>query len=308
MSLKITHLRHIALKTPNPAGLADFYQNKWGLKITDEQDGTFFLRGLKLERFILQIVPGDRRGIDHLAFGLNTRLEVEAAYEYLSGQGIPLYSAPAELTTPGGGYGFRLLDPDGRRLELSAGVAEADANESWEARLQPNKISHTVLNTPRFEQITEFYVNLLGFRISDWSEQQMVFLRCNNDHHSVAFNRAAHASLNHVAYELQDIDSVMRGIGNLKRLSVNPVWGPGRHGPGNNVFCYFQDAAGYVCEYTAEVQKIDEATHTAQIWERSIPEKMDRWGISGPPSPEARLAMAGEPDSGYLQRQEELSQ
>jgi hypothetical protein len=44
--------------------------------------------------------------------------------------------------------------------------------------------------------------------------------------------------------------------------------------------------------------KIDETSHHPEIWPRNIPEKMDRWGISGPPSPEARAAMAGEPDPG----------
>ncbi len=167
--------------------------------------------------------------------------------------------------------------------------------------MRPNKISHTVLNTADFEGITEFYTEVLGMRISDWSEKQMVFLRCNDDHHSIAFNRAPYASLNHVAYELGDIDRVMRGIGNLKRHGVNPIWGPGRHGPGNNVFCYFQDASGFVCEYTAEILKVNDATHMPQVWERT-PDKIELWGISGPPAPEARAAMAGEPDPGLLEK------
>jgi catechol-2,3-dioxygenase len=202
------------------------------------------------------------------------------------------------LHTPGGGYGFQMVDPEGRCLEFSCQVEPARDEEEWDAKIKPGKISHVVLNTAEFEGITEFYTGLLGFRISDWSEKQMVFLRCNTDHHSIAFNRAPHASLNHVAYELPDIDTVMRGIGNLKRHGINPMWGPGRHGPGNNVFCYFQDPSGFVCEYTSEVMKIDEANHTPEVWPRNIPEKMDRWGISGPPTPEARAAMAGIPDSG----------
>jgi catechol 2,3-dioxygenase-like lactoylglutathione lyase family enzyme len=211
---------------------------------------------------------------------------------------VPVYQEPQALATPGGGFGFQIIDPEGRCLEFSCDVLPAAQTETWDAPVKPRKISHTVLNTTDFEGITKFYSEILGFRISDWSEQQMVFLRCNSDHHSVAFNRAPHVSLNHVAYELGDIDTVMRGIGNLKRNGVSPIWGPGRHGPGNNVFCYFQDAAGYVCEYTAEVYQIDENTHQAQIWER-VPEKMDRWGISGPPTPETRAAMAGIPDVGY---------
>jgi catechol 2,3-dioxygenase-like lactoylglutathione lyase family enzyme len=297
MSLKLTHLRHIALKTPDPAALAAFYQDKWGLKVVDQSGDKYYLRGLGPENFILALEKAERRGIARLAFALEDREAVDRAAVELAGQGVAIYRQPGELETPGGGYGLQMIDPEGRRIELSAGVSPADPAQTWTAPVRPNKISHVVLNTADFEGITRFFTDTLGFRVSDWSEQQMVFLRVNTDHHSISFNRAAHASLNHVAYELPDMNEVMRGIGTLKRYGVNPMWGPGRHGPGNNVFCYFQDAAGYVCEYTAEVQKIDEATHQPEVWER-VPEKMDRWGISGPPSPEARAAMAGEPDPG----------
>ncbi len=300
MSWKILHLRHIALRSPDPESQAAFYQTKWGLRQVAEQNGNYFLRGLGRENYILALVAGQQPGIVRLAFALADRTAVDAAALDLEARGVRIYRAPFELDTPGGGYGFQLVDPEGRCLELSCDVAPAADGEEWTAPVRPNKISHCVLNTADFEGITDFYTQVLGFRISDWSEQQMVFLRCNTDHHSIAFNRASYAALNHVAYELPAIDDVMRGIGNLKRQGVDPLWGPGRHGPGANVFCYFQDSAGYVCEYTAEIMTIDEPTHQPQVWER-VPEKMDRWGISGPPTPQARTAMAGEPDPGLLE-------
>jgi catechol-2,3-dioxygenase len=295
----ITHLRHIALKTPDPKAMAEFYQAKWGLKIVEEKDGEYYLRGTGSEQFILACVHGEERGIKQIAFGMSDKSGVDQWADKLAKANVTIHQTPHELDTPGGGYGFQIVDPEGRCLEFSSDVTPANKTETWDAPVKPRKISHTVLNTADFEGISKFFTEKLGFRISDWSEQQMVFLRVNTDHHSVAFNRAPHASLNHVAYELESIDTVMRGIGNLQRKGVKPLWGPGRHGPGNNVFCYFQDAAGYVCEYTAEVYQIDEATHQPEVWER-VPEKMDRWGISGPPTPEARTAMAGTPDRGLL--------
>ena len=52
------------------------------------------------------------------------------------------------------------------------------------------------------------------------------------------------------------VDALMRGLSRMKALGHEPVWGPGRHGPGGNVFCYFEDPTGFVPEYTCEVIQI----------------------------------------------------
>ncbi|MBO0873790.1 MAG: VOC family protein, partial [Pseudonocardia sp.] len=165
----------------------------------------------------------------------------------------------------------------------------------------PRKLAHVVLNTTDIDAACEFYTGVLGMRISDWSEHQMAFLRCNADHHVIAFNAAEWTSVNHVAYEMTSIDHFMRGIGRLRHHGQAPLWGPGRHGPGSNTFSYFADPAGLVCEYTSEIAQVDEDAWLCQVWRRT-PELSDLWGTAGPPSRDVRTHMAGVPDPGYLQR------
>jgi catechol 2,3-dioxygenase-like lactoylglutathione lyase family enzyme len=161
-------------------------------------------------------------------------------------------------------------------------------------------VCHLVLNTPDIDRIAKFYTGVLGFRISDWSGQQMVFLRTDSKHHNISFNVAPHASVNHVAYLVSGIDQIMMGITNLRKHGFDPVWGPGRHGPGNNIFCYYEDPIGYVTEYTSDIDYItDDAAHQPKVWPRA-PESMDRWGVAAPPTPELRAAMMGEPDHGWV--------
>jgi catechol 2,3-dioxygenase-like lactoylglutathione lyase family enzyme len=214
---------------------------------------------------------------------------------------VQLVGKPGELDEPGGGYGFRFIDPDGRCVELSADVATHSARDTSRP-VEPDAICHVVLNTPDIDGIAEFYTNVLGFRVSDWSEHQMVFLRCSSKHHALSFNQAPHASINHVAYLLSGVDDVMRGLANLRKHGIQPAWGPGRHGPGNNIFCYFIDPLGYVCEYTSDIDYIvDEAAHQPTVWPRSEA-SIDRWGLAGLPAPEVRQAMTGEPDRGWVSR------
>jgi catechol 2,3-dioxygenase-like lactoylglutathione lyase family enzyme len=210
---------------------------------------------------------------------------------------VKILDEPQTLSEPGGGFGFQFLDPDGRCIELSSDVA-GHADRNGGRSVAPQSVCHVVLNTPDIDRIADFYTNVLGFRISDWSEHQMVFLRANNKHHSVSFNAAPHASVNHIAYLVSGVDEVMRGVSNLRKHGIEPAWGPGRHGPGNNIFCYFKDPAGYVTEYTSDIDYVDEGAHQPKVWPRS-PESIDRWGLNGPPTPALREAMLGDPDAGW---------
>ncbi|WP_420443588.1 VOC family protein [Candidatus Poriferisodalis sp.] len=289
----VTHLRHIAVRCSAFDECVDYYAGPWGLrKLGDSDAHTTVLRATGDEHHVLELHRADRNGIDHISFGLADNRSVDAAATALADRGVTLLSEPAALDRPGEGYGFRIADPESRVVELSACTEAAAA---LQADATPTKIAHVVLNTADIEALCDWWCEVLGFRVSDWSERQMVFLRCNADHHSVAFNRAEWASLNHVAYEVPSLDAYMSSLGRLARAGHTVGWGPGRHGPGNNAFGYFVDPAGTVPEVTAEVQQIDEATWVPQTWLRT-PELSDRWGTAGPPSAEIRQHMAGSPE------------
>ena len=162
-------------------------------------------------------------------------------------------------------------------------------------RSRPTKISHVVLNSATTDNQVNYFIDVLGFRLSD-SSHMMEFLRCSSDHHSMAIFRNKGPSLNHVAYEMPNIDGLMRGAGRMKENGFNIEWGVGRHGPGNNVFSYFIEPNGFVTEYTAEVEQVDDADHVpqpAEYWHKIAPIP-DRWRTAGPPGPKMRKAMAGD--------------
>ncbi|WP_018130850.1 VOC family protein [Effusibacillus pohliae] len=297
--LGITHLRHISLLTPVLQEQADFYEQIWGLdKVFQDEDSVYF-RGAGPEHHILSLHAGEKRGLHHIAFGMVDKYAVDQAAEKLAEKGVRIVAPPGYLDEAGRGYGLRFLDHENRCIELSAWV-EIHTFDWNKKNVDPIMLNHVVLNTVDLDQSVDFYTNVLGFKVTDWSEHQMAFLRCNKKHHSIAFNQGAHASVNHIAYEVSGVDEVMRGLSNVRKAGYQELWGPGRHGPGNNVFCYFQDPAGFVMEYTCYLETIeDEAEWRARVWKR-VPHLMDRWGIAGPPTPEARKAMAGEPDEGWV--------
>lgn len=292
MTIEVRRLRHVGLRTTDLDASVEFYTGPWGLEVVDREDGVVALRGTGPEHHCLRLLAGDRDVLDHVALALADRAAVDGAAQELMAAGIELESGPGPLDGPGGGYGLHLRDPEGRRIELST---ETEAVPARAPGATPTKLTHVVLNTVDIDASADWWCRVLGFRVSDWSEHQMVFLRCNPDHHSIAFNRADYPSINHAAYEVPSLDAFMRSLGRLHRAGHEPGWGPGRHGPGNNAFGYYVDPTGHVPEVTAEVQQVDEATWVPRVWRR-VPELSDLWGLAGPPSTEIRRYMAGTPD------------
>ena len=299
MALEIGPIRHVGLFTPALKEHAHFYSSIWGLDAIAETADAIFLRGASAEYFILSLHHHNGLGLHHIAYAMQDEDSIRRAAAHLTQAGVRIAETPHVLDEPGGGFGLRFIDPDGRCIELSAGVSR-HVPETDVMRVEPRSVCHVVNNTSDIQRITGFYTDVLGFRVSDWSGQQMVFLRSDSKHHNISFNAAPHASVNHVAYLVSGVDELMRGVANLRKHGIEPAWGPGRHGPGNNIFCYFKDPYGYIAEYTCDIDYItDESKHQAKVWPRG-PESMDRWGVAAPPSAELRDAMTGTPDKGWL--------
>lgn len=295
----VTHLRSVSLAVPDLTASTTFLCAEWGLTEVATDTGLTYLRAEgSHEQYVLRLRKAADRRIDVIAFGAPSLAAVDVLAERLRIAGVRLITEPGALDQPGGGHGFRFFGPDGLVLEVSADVAPGPARELAERESIPAKVSHVVINTPDIAATADFLVRHLDFRISDWLADQMVFLRCGTDHHAIAINHADHVSLNHISFEMRGIDEFLRATGRLKRCGREMIWGPGRHGPGDNTFAYFGEPNGYVMEFTTALQHIPgDCDWKPTVWERR-PENSDQWGIAGPFPERAAVAFGGVPDPG----------
>ncbi|MBS0284516.1 MAG: VOC family protein, partial [Proteobacteria bacterium] len=262
---RVTEIRYVGYGVPDLAAERTFYAEKWGLKQVAEADGMiYFATDGHDELFVVRLRPSDARRIDVIALAANSRADVNALHDKVAAAGCRVIFAPKELEGFGGGYGFRFFSPDGLTFEISSDVARGTARpmQRWDG--VPQKISHIVLHSPDHRAATQFFIEVLGFRLSDWLGDFMSFLRCNSAHHRIAILPGP-PCLNHVAYDMLGIDDMMRGIHNLKVKDVPITWGPGRHTAGNNTFSYFVTPNGFAVEYTSELEEVDDAKWEAKI-------------------------------------------
>jgi len=284
----LTGLRSVELGVPDVTEHEKFYCDIWGLQRVAARGGAVYLRATGRDHHVVALHPRERTELLSVTFLAAHRADVDRVASHAAARGAVLQGTPAPIDEPGGGYGVALRDPEGRLFRVIAGSLEhADAGPCAD---RPERLAHVVLNAAAAEPASRFMCEALGFKVSDRT-RMMNFIRTNSDHHSIAFTNAGNQALNHIAFLMPDLESVMRGAGRMKDAGFPIEWGVGRHGPGHNVFAYFVAPGGVPIEYTAEVDSVDDNYRVGAPEDWTWPPgRVDHWGISAPPS--ARLKTA----------------
>jgi catechol 2,3-dioxygenase-like lactoylglutathione lyase family enzyme len=185
---------------------------------------------------------------------------------------------------PGGGSRVRLIDPDGRRVDLVHGVSilpplparqtpplvntpfhsqRIDAPVRTPVEPAPVfRLGHVVLQTPDFQATSQWYMRRFGFLPSDVltlpdGSPALGFFRFDrgpepSDHHSLAILEGPAPALLHVSTETLDIEAVGQGHYYLHERGWTHYWGLGRHLLGSQIFDYWKDPAGDEWEHYAD--------------------------------------------------------
>lgn len=275
----INGVRSVHFGLPDLEGAARFYEEIWGLSAVEKTADSVYLRGTGGDFYLLALHRHPEPRMLRVDFSIESRAHADALHASLSAAGVDVTPVANLLYEPGGGYGFSFRDPDeGRVFRVVADAAtHADTDDQPDL---PRKIAHIVLNSP--DRDGRFFVEQLGFKVIDQS-RTITFLNCNSDHHSFALYVSESSTFNHLAFEMRDLDSVMSATGNMVEHGEPIAWGVGRHGPCDNVFCYFVGPGGFTIEYTAEVEQVDETYRvgTPEDW-KFRKGRRDQWGLALP--------------------------
>jgi 2,3-dihydroxy-p-cumate/2,3-dihydroxybenzoate 3,4-dioxygenase len=268
-------LRSVDLLMPRADNAAEFLENKWGLIPAGSGGKAAFFRGTGDHPYIFSVAESAAPGVAAVTFA-GSPGEISEARARAERAGAPM-QAIAAFDVPGGGAGFVVEGPEGQIYRLISETAKPSPLQGHDGPIQ---ITHAVVNTVDREKAERFAVDVLGFKVSDRT-RHMTFVRCNRKHHCVAYAHSDFSSFNHVAFEMRDIDAVMRGFGRMRDAGIGSVWGPGRHGPGNNVFGYFIAPFGGVIEYTTEVSEAGDDYKVGGPEDWKWPEgRIDHWGVT----------------------------
>ena len=148
---------------------------------------------------------------------------------------------------------------------------------------QPVAIGHVVFFTPDLAKTEQFYIEKLGFFLSDAYRNRGAFLRCRGKgyHHDLFLLSVPNkpAGLNHVAFVVRDIHEVIGGGLNMNRSDWSTFIGPGRHPISSAYFWYVNSPLGGAFEYYTNDDYLTEEWQP-RVEEHCL-ELFTEWAIEG---------------------------
>ncbi len=263
-------LDHLRLDSDDPAMLADFYATAFGYHQKSLPDETYLLQGPGRRLIVGPGKPGAR---PYHGYRLQNRQQLEGVRDFLQGQGLNTEPSPSTIFQEDA---VAVRDPDGwlsvfglPRTDLpSQKVNNVPSAVNLSGRLQ-----HVVVATDNLQPMMNFYEKTLGYVASDYvnadmddpTSKKVAFYRSDPEHHSFAVFSASEVRSDHHAYEVDDWNAIRDWADHMASLQIKLWWGPGRHGPGNNLFFMILDPHGNQVEISAELENMPREM-AARIW------------------------------------------
>jgi catechol 2,3-dioxygenase-like lactoylglutathione lyase family enzyme len=251
-------LDHIRIDSEDPVPVIDFYRNALGMIPTELDDRSVLMQAPGRRILIGRGRPGAQ---PFMAFRLKTDDQLDAFRRHVISRRVESLASPTGVFARGA---FAVRDPDGRLAVFGLPRADLPAPAQPEdvpaARL-PGRLQHVVVASTALPAMLRFYEEALGFVASDYvfeddasGEPTAGFLRSDPEHHSFAAFRCPETRPDHHCYETTCWNDIRDWADHLAGLNIKLWWGPGRHGPGNNLFFMVKDPQGYLVEISAELE------------------------------------------------------
>ena len=285
--IKAKRFGHVTLETSDIERQIDYFTEVAGLVVAERENGRAYL-ATKLGDLVVQLETGEEACCRRLAFQVAPELDFNDIRSGIEAEGLHCQSRndPA----PGIAQMLSFEDPKGTVCEIFAAqtpICKPQASPALDR--SSSAIWPSSFRTR--SNFADFYSRVLGFRVSDWIEDWFVFMRCGPDHHTINFVRGKRTQMHHVAFELKDWPQVQAACDFLGGKKIPIIWGPGRHGPGHNIYTYHRNPDDQIIEMFAELDKmLDEnlGYFEPRPWHRDHPQVPKVWGplptdIWGPP-------------------------
>jgi hypothetical protein len=282
---------------------AEAFARAFGFQVSVSTPDELHLRGTDSGSACVIVRRGARSRFVGVAFAAHDEVDVITLAE---AAGVPTRALP-ETT---GGLVAELVDPSGIPVRVVAGMRDLPAlpaqrpqvvnaghqvvrvnatQRPLRAPARVQRLGHVVLQSTRYLQALNWYLDNLGMIVSDFlyfpgqrdRGPAMSFIRCDRgatpaDHHTLAMALGPANRYVHSAYQVADLDALAAGGEYLAERGYFRSWGIGRHIQGSQLFDYWRDPDGFLVEHFTDGDMFDNTLEPG--WAPFTATGLAQWG------------------------------
>jgi 2,3-dihydroxybiphenyl 1,2-dioxygenase len=302
MGCEIEALGYLGLEVSDLAAWRGFATDLLGLQACDRGDGTLDLR-MDAYASRIRLHPGARDDLAYAGWEVRDGVALEALAARLERAGVHVDRSDRDFAADRRvAEVIRFKDPEGADHEAFFGPLQKTQSPFVSPlgvgfKTGRQGLGHVVLSCRDKPAMMAFYVEVLGFRLSDNINTEVVpgrplqisFLRCNARHHSLALAPVPMPKkLVHLMIEATSIDDVGRALYRCEAAGMHLSFTLGRHSNDEMLSFYPMTPSGFDLEYGWGGLEVDD-----ESWHVMTHDQTSAWGHryqrpQRPPKPEAQ--------------------
>jgi 2,3-dihydroxy-p-cumate/2,3-dihydroxybenzoate 3,4-dioxygenase len=256
--IPLIDIRYVRLGTQDLAANRHFATEIVGLEVVDETPSTLYVRGDNRNHNICYF-KGD--ATDHTTgFEIEREADYETAAKELTDAGLEVMAG-----TPEGAAErrveayFTFIDPTGNKIDLVHRPHFNPEPFMPSRKVGIEEFSHVGLKTTDPGRDEKFWTHHFNMRINDWIGPAPL-MSFDPVHHRLALFPTDTPGVQHINFQVDGIDSIMRSWYFLQERQVQIRFGPGRHPSSSAMFLYFEGPDNIIYEYSHGVRMVSADT------------------------------------------------
>jgi catechol 2,3-dioxygenase len=278
----IRQMGYLVMQTPDPEGSASDLVDIVGVRITARQTGLVMTSSN--ERMCeIAYRKGKKAAVEVIGLEAIDSASVDEAGHRAKSDGLEILDD--KPTLPGVEKAIKISTPFGPVFEVHTPIVRNQTSRYKGGEVRPRRFEHVNTKVQDTHGLRDMLTNVLGMKVSDRAnDDAFVWLRAADGfHHTVALGKGN--ELHHYAFDAYAIEDLVKLADTLDLRDRDLLWGPGRHGAGDNIFTYYRDPNGCVVETSFGMMRIDnDEIYEIRDWSKERPGRLRNcWG---PPTPQ----------------------
>lgn len=272
----VNRLSYVAVDSVDPDRLAGDTSNVIGARIVDRDDEKILLssNGRHAE-FVVR--TGAANAFRTCGLEAISADAVDEVARRAADAGLEVVTREPSLPVIDTSVTFRTSE--GIEFEVHTPMPNDRAARYHGPGMRPKGIDHVNFTAVDPERWAEEMAASCGFLLTErTSGYEIAWMRAaDGRHHTVATVKSHAPGLHHISWEFHSFQDMKNLADSLIPEARRLVWGPGRHGAGDNLFLYYRDASGFLIECIAEMEAIPDENAPVRVSDPG--ENLSNWKV-----------------------------